>query len=607
MSISQRDAPPKETVTVKRSWPTWETSPRQGKDAIITEISNLFWVSAGEAISCLISDTIDVAKRAGIDVTPLSKKSISKSSNSSQPFSPTDEERAFTHVARCLLQAAGFFDLNVLLEDRGLGERIGTPIEALDWIFSRDVLRFTTRGLLHWGNAHGSIVWGPLKFETGVKTEDNLVSGVLITARYNPAGKRAALRLVPVDGDPNPLRMDATDLERIPVDTESRIRAFPVFAMVKEVIDMLFVQVNKKDHYTEVVLDVFVEQTLKYHHDKFVKRLRPIGLEKSRVVCASQVVETWKDHQKSKAFEKLVKDEVGVFVDLIWAKPDTVRWRAMIQNCQHFCTDVLQSKCFLRVDGHDRAGPLTAVPGGPEGLKTYQSSLPSVSKVFTLVDDTTPKITPAFADYFSSIQRSKEGVTMISFKEDEIKGTLQSQPERSSLLDLRKFGIPVLPNTVEYSKVNQRLGVRPNEPNDAWFALSAASLYFVATSDPLSQITKRLEKNSRLSGLGMLSLGIFEWLEKAADPRLANSIMFSAMKGLTEAERAAIKDDRKYDEMLQKAIKKLQKAEASKKTEKIEEAEQQFLAIKACRDFLVDVPKVRARQRGSWNFLSALT
>lgn len=107
MSISQRDATPKETVTVKRSWPTWETSPRQGKDAIITEISNLFWISTGEAISSLISDTIDVAKRAGIDVTALSKKSISKPLNSSQPFSPTDEERAFTHVARCLLQAAG--------------------------------------------------------------------------------------------------------------------------------------------------------------------------------------------------------------------------------------------------------------------------------------------------------------------------------------------------------------------------------------------------------------------------------------------------------------------------------------------------------------------
>ncbi|KAF9461979.1 hypothetical protein BDZ94DRAFT_1262153 [Collybia nuda] len=376
--------------------------------------------------------------------------------------------------------------------------------------------------------------------------------------------------------------------------------------MVKEVVDMLFVQVNKKDPYTEAVLEVVVEQTLKYHHDKFVKRLRPATLGKSRVICASKVIETWKDHQESKAFEKLVKDEVGAFVELVWEKPGTVRWKAMIQNCQHFCTDILQSKCFVRVDGHDRAGPLKAVPGGPEGLKTYRSPLPSISKVLTLMDDTTPKITPAFADYFSSIRRSKEGATMISFKEKEIEKTLRSQPERSSLLDLRKFGIPVLPDTVEYSKVNRRLGVRPNEPNDAWFALSAASLYFVATSDPLSQITKRLEKNSRLSGLGMLSLGMFEWLEKAAGPLLVNSIIFEAIKGLTEAERVDIKDDQKYAEMVQRAKEKLQKAESSSKEGKIKEAEQRWLVIKACREFLVDVPRIRSRQRGSWDFLATL-
>ncbi|KAK0222100.1 hypothetical protein IW262DRAFT_1296691 [Armillaria fumosa] len=114
MSVSQRDAPLKEPVT-EAKLANMGDQPQTG-------------------------DTVDVAKRAGINVTALSKKCISKSSNSSQPSSPTDEERAFEHVARCLLQAAGFFDLNVLLEDRGLGGRIETPIEALDWIFSRDVL-----------------------------------------------------------------------------------------------------------------------------------------------------------------------------------------------------------------------------------------------------------------------------------------------------------------------------------------------------------------------------------------------------------------------------------------------------------------------------------
>ena len=53
-----------------------------------------------------------------------------------------------------------------------MGDRIGLPLKELDWLFTRDVLRFTTRGTLRWGNAHGSVLWGPLKFETGIKTED---------------------------------------------------------------------------------------------------------------------------------------------------------------------------------------------------------------------------------------------------------------------------------------------------------------------------------------------------------------------------------------------------------------------------------------------------
>ena len=430
------------------------------------------------------------------------------------------------------------------------------------------------------------------------------VSGVLVTARYNPAGKRAALRLVPVD-DKNPLRMDVTDLEQIPVDTEPRIRPFPVFAMVKEVIDGLFIQINNKDYYSEAVLDTFVECTLKYHHGKTIKRMRPTQLEELRTACVDRVVNTWRDYQKTKGFEKLVKDQVGAFVDLIWTNPDIVRWKAMFQNCQHFCADILGSKCFLRIDGYDRPG-LGSPGSGGTGDRKYESPLPSIYKVFSLVDDTKPEITPVFSGYFSSVQRSKEGAAMISFKEDEIKETLQSQPDRSSLLDLRMFGIPVLPNTVEYSKANQRLGVKPDEPNDAWFALSAASLYFVATADPLSQITQRLEEISRTSGIGMLSLGIFEWIEKASDPRLLNSLMFSAMKSLTEAERAAIKDDQRYVKMVQEATEILEKAKASKNAKKIEEATQRLLAIKACRDFEVDVPKFRAKQRGSWNFLSAL-
>ncbi|KZT19433.1 hypothetical protein NEOLEDRAFT_970784 [Neolentinus lepideus HHB14362 ss-1] len=395
-------------------------------------------------------------------------------------------------------------------------------------------------------------------------------------------------------------------MENIPLDTVSRIPTSRPFAIIKEVIDGLFVQVNNRDVYTEAILDTFVFRTLESHKQRFVKRLAPSKLEVAKRSAVDDVVNTWRNYQNTNAFEKLVQGECKALVDLVWSNPDVARWTAMFQNCQHFCAAILKSKCFLRVDGYDRAG-LPAASQGAGVDKKYESALPSVLKVFTLVDDQKPEITPTFSQYFDSVSRSKDGATMVSFKEEELRETLELQPYRESLLDLRTFGIPILPNTAEYSKTNQRLGVRPDEPNDAWFAMSAASLYFVSPTDPLNEITQRLERTSRAAGWGMLALGMFEWLEKAANPRLLNSIMFDGLTLLTEKERQDIRDDSKYAAMVKEATEQLEKAKAKGNATTIEKCQQRVLAIKASRNFEVDVPKLRKKQRGDWDFLASLS
>ncbi|KAF8139458.1 hypothetical protein K438DRAFT_711636 [Mycena galopus ATCC 62051] len=374
---------------VNRSWPTWHTEVPQGKDAIKTAIANFFWQSMAEAISLIMSDTIDVAKRAGINVLALAK--TAKPVSGTDLFNPTEEEKALTHVARCLLQSEGLFDIDVLLEDRGMGDRIGLPLEELDWLFTRDLLRFTTRGVLRWGNAHGSVLWGPLKFETGIKTEDKQVDGILITSRFNPVGSRPALRLVPVNGT---VRLDHTDMKKISLETECRIPTSRPFAVIKEVVDGLFIQVNSRDVYTEAILDTFIFRTLELHKHK-LKRLSPTKLEEARKVAVQEIVSTWMNFQGTHAFEKLVLDRSGAFVDLVWHNPEVAHWKPMFQNCQHFCSTLLKSNCFLRVDGYDRPG-LSRTPVLPDD----NSSLPSILKVFTLVDDQTVKITPAFRNIF---------------------------------------------------------------------------------------------------------------------------------------------------------------------------------------------------------------
>ncbi|KAJ7275130.1 hypothetical protein C8J57DRAFT_1505865 [Mycena rebaudengoi] len=178
---------------------------------------------------------------------------------------------------------------------------------------------------------------------------------------------------------------------------------------------------------------------------------------------------------------------------------------------------------------------------------------------------------------------------MVSFKESKVKETLESQPARASLLDMRMYGIPILPGTVEYSKANQRLGLHPDEPNDAWFAISAATLYFVTPMNLANEVAQKMQSIRRATALGILGLAFS-----------------SALTLLTEKERQDIRDDAKYEKLLQEAMNKLVKAEKQGKAEKIKKCKQRVDAIKASRNYEVDIPRLRGKQRGSWDFRAGL-
>ncbi|KAF5385565.1 hypothetical protein D9757_006793 [Collybiopsis confluens] len=401
------------------------------------------------------------------------------------------------------------------------------------------------------------------------------VDGILVTARFNPVKKRPALRLTPIDSS---VRLDTADLDDMPPDTVSGIPPSRPFAPIKEIVDALFIQINNRDVYTEGILDTFVYRTLLLHKNKVVDGMSPTKLGEKRREAVENITNTWKNYKDTKAFEKLVLDQTGAFVDLVWNDSDIARWTGLFRNCQHFCAGILQSKCFLRVDGYDKAG-LPKTPSEP-GDKKYESALPSIQKVFPLVDERKPQITPIFKEYFDSVTRSSEGATMVSFKEEELQKTLRLPPKKASLLDMREFGIPTLPGTIEYSKTNERLGLLPDEPNDAWFAISTATLYFVTPTDPTREITQKLESMTRPYTLGVLGLGMLEWLEKAADPRLLNSIMFDALTLLTQKERQDLYEDAVYVKMVQEAEAELAKQREPVKREKLRQRE---LAIKASR------------------------
>ncbi|KAF8139459.1 hypothetical protein K438DRAFT_711640 [Mycena galopus ATCC 62051] len=85
-----------------------------------------------------------------------------------------------------------------------------------------------------------------------------------------------------------------------------------------------------------------------------------------------------------------------------------------------------------------------------------------------------------------------------------------------------------------------------------------------------------------------------------------NSIMFEALTLLTEKERQDIRDDGKYEKLLQEAINKLVEAEKQGKAKKIKTCKQRVDAIKASRNYEVDIPRLRGKQRGSWDFRASL-
>lgn len=98
-----------------RSWPTWTTAEKQGEDAIVSAITDLFWFSAREAIDKALSLSLEIATRSNIKLTSLSKSSATlKLLAGPQPkdpeaFNPAEDEKAFRHISRCLLQAIGEF------------------------------------------------------------------------------------------------------------------------------------------------------------------------------------------------------------------------------------------------------------------------------------------------------------------------------------------------------------------------------------------------------------------------------------------------------------------------------------------------------------------
>jgi len=97
-----------------RSWPIWATAEKQGEDAIVSSITEIFWFSAREAIDKAVSFSLEIATRSNIKLASLSKSSatlnlagLQPNVKDPEPFNPAEDEKAFRHIARCLLQTIG--------------------------------------------------------------------------------------------------------------------------------------------------------------------------------------------------------------------------------------------------------------------------------------------------------------------------------------------------------------------------------------------------------------------------------------------------------------------------------------------------------------------
>lgn len=101
----------------------------------------------------------------------------------------TDDKKAFQELARAILQASGallvhsvdmvnyhtqpcdtvgFLDVTITLETRVGGTLTG--VGFIDKVLKWETFRGCSNSTIRWGNTHASILYGPLRFESGVKT-----------------------------------------------------------------------------------------------------------------------------------------------------------------------------------------------------------------------------------------------------------------------------------------------------------------------------------------------------------------------------------------------------------------------------------------------------
>ncbi|KAG5650204.1 hypothetical protein H0H81_000318 [Sphagnurus paluster] len=427
-----------------------------------------------------------------------------------------------------------------------------------------------------WGNAHGSIIYGPLRFETGIKTDESLVNGILVTCRFNSRESRRAVRLVP----------------------QSRIPFLSPFAMVKQAIDGIFLQNNNKDPLSESLINSFVASALKYQYAKSIQRprLRPAELDQVRIESVQKTTDLIR-YQGNSAYGSLVEARVRSFVSLMITKPGLANWNTIFQNCQHFCSAVLESECFVRRVGYDNC--------------FEPNSLPSIRKVFRL--DQKTEISPWFSEYFSTVERLKGRTTMLSFRTADV-----GEQPRTSLLDLRKFGIPALPNRIDHTQTNDRLGVQAGESADAWFALSAISLFFVVPHDALlEELAGKVATVSVENAMGMLALGYFKWLEKVAQYHLLDEISLRCYASLKPRELEAISKPETFRYLLDEIDALIEYARAKKDRahfpwkkrqldKELKKLERKKGELGAIWDLEVDIPKARAEKRGKWDWFKTL-
>ena len=292
-------------------------------------------------------------------------------------------------------------------------------------------------------------------------------------------------------------------------------------AVVKETIDAQFAD-NNSDYRMTTIVSAFVVGVLQYRRAK--------GAQRSSTLqgVTRHVVDDWRNDELN-GFDYLVKRQMADFTRLVAIDERSTDWSAFGNNCQHFCRKLLVARCFERRVARDKYS-------GTEEQQVA-SAFPESRKVLAIDDDRCSDVSPWFSRYFASIQQ----VSMLEFGGTSLRGvpldTHNATQLADFLLDLTDYAIPTLPSRADFSETNKRLSVSPNDTRDAWFALSAVSLYFAS-----SQVLSPTQNGSTHKRNARLALGYYEWLLKAMTPRLMNSILAAVFKECTSEELAAIRD-----------------------------------------------------------------